>query len=225
MNDISWSEAKKAEIRNWQQNSVYEEVDDEGQVCMSTRWICTLKETPNELVPKARLVARGFEEKGIEDVQKDSPACSRESLNIVLQILCQKDWIPTSMDIKTAFLQGEKIARDIYIKPPKEAEVVGKLWHFQKCVYGLSDPSPHWYQRVKRVMLELGANISKVDPAVFYWLDEDNNTKGILACHVDDFIWGGNRSFEDEVVTSIRSYFNVGKEETEAFKYLEIELT
>ena len=224
LNDISWSEAKKAEIRNWQQNSVYEEVDDEGQVCMSTRWICTLKETPNELIPKARLVARGFEEKGIEDVQKDSPTCSRESLNIVLQILCQKDWIPNSMDIKTAFLQGEKIARDIYIKPPKEAEVVGKLWHLQKCVYGLSDASLHWYQRVKRVMLELGANISKVDPAVFYWLDEDNNTKGILACHVDDFIWGGNQSFEDEVVTSIRSYFNVGKEETEAFKYLGIEL-
>ena len=61
-------------------------------------------------------------------------------------------------------------------------------------------------------------NISKVDPAVFHWLNDENNTKGILACHADHFISGGNQSFDDEVVTSIRNYFNVGKEENEAFK-------
>ena len=30
--------------------------------------------------------------------------------------------------------------------------------------------------------------MSSVDPAVFYWF-EDNELKGVLAVHVDDFIW------------------------------------
>lgn len=54
--------AKHAELSNWKQNNVFEEVKDEGQKCISTRWVCTLKETPDGVVPKARLVARGFEE-------------------------------------------------------------------------------------------------------------------------------------------------------------------
>lgn len=41
---------------------------------------------------------------------------------------------------------------------------------------------------------------------------------------VDDFIWGGNQSLEDEVVTSVKNYISVGKEGMEAFKYLVIEL-
>ena len=42
------------------------------------------------------------------------------------------------------------------------------------------------------MLLELGACVSKVDPAVFYWLSDGNgDVYGMLACHVDDFIGGG----------------------------------
>lgn len=43
------------------------EVKDEGQECVSTRWMCTLKEISEKLITKARLVARGFEAEDIED--------------------------------------------------------------------------------------------------------------------------------------------------------------
>ena len=72
--------------------------------------------------------------------------------------------------------------------------------------------------------MECGANISKVDPAVFYWKNECNDVHGILACHVDDFIWGGDQSFVDIVIPKLRSVFCVGREETETFKYVGIEL-
>lgn len=42
--------------------------------------------------------------------------------------------------------------------------------------------------------------MSKVDPAVFYWLDQDCTVIGLLACHVDDFIWGGTQSFSTTVI-------------------------
>ena len=37
--------------------------------------LCTLKNTADGLVPKARLVARGFEEKGLQEIPNDSPSC------------------------------------------------------------------------------------------------------------------------------------------------------
>ena len=40
--------------------------------------------------------------------------------------------------MKTAFLQGKKIERGVYIRPLKEA-ATKKVWKLQKCVYGLGD--------------------------------------------------------------------------------------
>lgn len=62
VHDDVFVSAKHAELINWKKNDVFEEVTDEGQKCVSTRWVCTLKETAAGVVPKARLVARGFEE-------------------------------------------------------------------------------------------------------------------------------------------------------------------
>ena len=42
------------------------------------------------------------------------------------------------MDIKSAFLQGKSIQRDVFIKPPKEANT-NKLWKLKTTVYGLCE--------------------------------------------------------------------------------------
>ena len=44
--------------------------------------------------------------------------------------------------------------------------------------------------------------MSSVDPAVFYWF-EDNELKGVLAVHVDDFISAGSHEFESKVINRI----------------------
>ncbi len=49
---------------------MFEEVKDEGQRCISTRRVCTLKQTLSGLKIKARLVARGFEEFKVSELQK-----------------------------------------------------------------------------------------------------------------------------------------------------------
>lgn len=220
--DVDMNKAKLAEIENWKQNEVFIEVEDKGQRTVSTRWVCTLKTTPSGITPKARLVARGFEE-FTEDLQKDSPTCGHESMRVILAILAQRTWRLHSMDIKTAFLQGEVMDRTVYIKPPKEANCSGKVWQLKKCVYGLSDASLHWYKRVKAVMTECGGLVSKVDPSVFYWRDKNGAVIGILACHVDDFIWGGAPEFEN-TIDHIRKTFKVGKENEDQFEFCGINL-
>lgn len=118
---LSFDLAKQEEMKCWRDNSVFEEVQDEGQKCISTRWVCTLKETLAGLVPKARLVARGFDELDVLELQKDSPTCASESLRLLVAVICQRQWRLHSRDIKSAFLQGIERSHDIYIRPPPEA--------------------------------------------------------------------------------------------------------
>ena len=79
LNDIDMNDAKMKELESWRENKVYHEVPHRNQKCFSTRWVHSFKTVNNSLVPKARLVARGFEEY-CQDIQKDSPTCAHESL-------------------------------------------------------------------------------------------------------------------------------------------------
>ena len=223
INNVSFDDAKQAELESWKTHGVYSEVSDEGQKTVSTRWVCTLKEKEGKVVPKARLVARGFEEQKL-DIEKDSPTCSTESLKMVLAVIAEKEWQPHSIDVKTAFLQGDTMEREVYLKPPKEAGRYGKVWRLNKCVYGLSDASLKWYHRVRKFFLQTKGKVSKVDPAVFFWHDDQGHPLGILACHVDDFLWGGTTEFENSIIKKTREEFVIGREESGMFKFVGIEV-
>ena len=86
--DIDMSDAKMKELESWRENKVYHEVPYTNQKCVSTRWVYSFKTVNNSLVPKARLVARGFEEYS-QDIQKDSPTCAHESLRLIISVLAQ----------------------------------------------------------------------------------------------------------------------------------------
>lgn len=105
------------------------EVENAGQKCVSTRWVCALKETPKGIVPEARLVARGFEELNL---QKDSPTCASESLRLLLAVISQNLWQVHSMDIKSAFLQDMELSRDISLPAPPEAGSENVIWKLKK---------------------------------------------------------------------------------------------
>ena len=146
-------------------------------------------------VNKARLVARGFEEENLNKIRKDSPTCSKENLQIVLAIISSHQWQASSLDVKSVFrLQGNQTDRDLYLKPPKEANT-GNLWKLKTTVYGLIDASRVWYLQVKEELFEVGAEMYKYDEAIFYWRSK-NILQGIISCHVDDFCWCGTELFK-----------------------------
>ena len=77
--DIRVIKAKEAELNYWKENQVYEEVKNQGQSSISVRWVVNEKINPaGETKVKARLVARGYEEK--QHIQGDSPTVSKEVL-------------------------------------------------------------------------------------------------------------------------------------------------
>ena len=216
-------DAKQDELKNWERNQVYEKVRFTGQKCLSVRWVCTMKSSDTGLKPKARLVARGFEEDSSE-IEKDSPTCSKDTLRAMLAVASQKGWAVGSIDIKTAFLQGKHIQRTVYLYPPPEANVEqGFVWLLKKCVYGLSDASLHWFERVKTFLISIDGVSSRYDAALFCWY-EKGELIGIIIVHVDDFLHAGTESFQVNVIANLRKTFLIGKEETSVFQYLGMKL-
>ena len=168
------TEAKIAEMENWKRNGVYEEVINDGQPTVSVRWVITEKVKDGNACIKARLVLRGFEE-DLDDLPTDSPTCAKDTLRIALSVISMSNRTCNSLDVKAAFLQGDPIDRDVYIKPPKPF-FSGKLWKLKKTVYGLCDAARSWYLRVKHELLNSGMVMSKLDQALFLHF-----TNGILS--------------------------------------------
>ena len=220
-NNLDVINAKFKELKNWNDHSVYEEVDDHGQKAISCRWVLTEKSENGEKIVKARLVARGFEERN-EDIRKDSPTCLKESMRLTLLVASTHNWNIKSLDIRSAFLQGKEISRDLFIKPPKEAGT-NKIWKLRKSVYGLCDASRVWYLRVKEELLQAGTQMSIYDEALFYW-KYDGHLHGILAAHVDDFLYCGSKMFMQNVITVIKNKFQISKEATDSFRHLGLEI-
>ena len=212
-------EAKYNEIESWKKNGVFEEVEDLGQQLISTRWIITEKQKEGITFIKARLVARGFEE-DTNHLRKDSPTCSREAIRIALALVSSKNWICHTVDVKAAYLQGENINRDIFLKPPPEFDS-GSIWHLKKTVYGLCDAARAWYLKVKDELLSLNARISSLEPSLFSYY-HGNNLAGIICIYVDDFLWAGTKHFEEMVIKKLHTTFLIGGNASASFKYIGI---
>ena len=209
--------AKKKEVKNWQDNNEYEEVDDIGQNALSVRWVITEKMVNKQPSVKACLVARGVEEDTME-FRKDSPTCSKEAVHLALAIAATNNWDCHTMDVKAAYLQRDLIERVVHLRPPPEFSC-GKLWKLKKTVYGLCDAARQWYLRVKRLLMDLGASVSSLDPALFSWKRRDR-IEGIVCTYVDDFLWAGTQVFKEQVIDKLCQTFFIGSTDSKAFKYV-----
>ena len=214
--------AKEEEWNKWIEENVYDEVPDEGQERVTTTWVTTAKIKDGKMVTKARLVARGYEEEK-SGIRSDSPTCMKESIRMMLCIAMSRDWKIKSLDVKAAFLQGNKINRTIYLQPPKEFRKPKTIWKLNKVIYGLCDASRSWYLKVVEVLQNLGMKANKVDQAIFTYKDEDY-LEGALTVHVDDVMFFGTEKFMNEVIQPFKDIFKISNEEEGAFKYLGVQM-
>ena len=214
--DSETRSAKEKELQSWKREGVYTEVSDEGQQTMSTTWVVKPKIIDGKYTMKARLCARGFEED--QFFRTDSPTCSREGIRITLATIASNGWTLRSMDVKTAFLQGNRMQRTVYLKPPKEANTKN-IWLLQKCVYGLSDASRQWYLRIKEEMIKLGGDVNKLDYGLFTFTI-NGHLSAIVACFVQDMIYGCTERCHRFITKSLKETFQIGAENNTSFNYV-----
>ena len=216
------TEAKRIELKKIvEEFKAVEEVEDKGQFRISCRWVLWYKKhSDGQVQTRARLVARGFQEK--DHVPSDSPTCDNVSLKMLLSVAQAKGWKLNSLDVKSAFLQGlELTERDVFVTPPPEARVEkGKLWRCKISLYGLDDASLRFHFKVKQVFASLDVQQSRYDPALFYMKDKNTaELLGVITTHVDDFLLMGNQKWLDEMAKKIGEKFVIGRVESENFVY------
>ena len=146
--------AKEKELNNMKKNDVYEIVPYIGQPTVSSRWIFTEKLKNEEIHIKARLVARGYEENKYE-MKTDSPTCSREALRMVMLTGAMMKWVVQTIDFTAAFLQGEQLEREVFLKLPPDVCPSTEVWKLKKCIYGLNDAPRCWFKRICNALIKL----------------------------------------------------------------------
>ena len=209
----------KAEICKYQSFQAFKEVDDIGQKFIPTRWVVTEQSSSGKNEPyKARLCIRGDLERGKENIRSDSPTASKEAIKLALIIAANEGFKVKSGDIKSAYLQGELMERKVFVKPPKEANVNGKLWLLLQGAYIIVDGGRLFYLKLSEKLLELGLHRVHSDGALFTYV-KNGKLQGLITTHSDDLIMAGNDSFEREVTNKLQEMFQFSKIEENAFKY------
>jgi hypothetical protein len=205
-------EAIDQEIKKFHDFSAFKIVEDEGQSAIRTRWVFTDHEDDQSkgYKLKSRLCMRGDTEDNVDLIRSDSPTTHKDSLKLALSIAANENFDIMSADIKSAFLQGKALDRKVYVIPPVEAKLDGKLWLLEKGAYGLIDGSRLFYLELKQV---------SGDPAMFTF-HQDGKLVGIVCIHVDDLLMMGNTYFHQLVPQNLFKLFKFSKVEKRKFKYL-----
>ena len=210
-------EAKCKELDIWKEMQVFEKVMDNGQDAISTNWIVTKKINDDVEKVKARLVCRGFEE--TEKVKGDSLTVNKCGIRIFLALASSRKWHVRARDVKSAFLQGKVIERDVYLIPPVEEREPNMLWKLNKVVYGLVDAAKNWYESVCDELIKHGCQKTILNDAFFFY-NYDNKLEGMMILHVDDFLECGSDGYNKTISDKIKEKFIISKEEECSIKYV-----
>ena len=119
---------------------------------------------------------------------------------MALNVMATQGWCVNTIDVKQAFLQSDELTREVFVLPPQEAGLGDQtVWKMRVAVYGLADASRQWYRTVKRLLTDCGLKEVTGEPSLFYYVNELDQLCGVLAAHVDEFLYGGNNEFHQKI--------------------------
>ena len=112
------------EVGNLQENGTFQEINQQPwMLVIETMWVINRSlEDDGKNAPKvkAKLVVRGDQDNGEEEVSSDCPTVDRGTVKFMLALAANQGWDLRSVDISAAFLQVRNIDRSVYVKPPPE---------------------------------------------------------------------------------------------------------
>ena len=151
---------------------------------------------------------------------KDSPTCSKEGLRIILALIAQKNgnWMSLISELFFFFCKEKKLIEKFSLCHPKKQKQI-MFGNSKKCVYSLDDASHRWYNWVKSFLLSIGLQMSKGDPSIFNYYN-NNVLQGLIAIFVDDFLWSSNNDFKTGYISNVHKNFVLSKEGHSVFWYL-----
>jgi hypothetical protein len=160
---------------------------------------------------KARLVAQGFRQReGIDFTELFAPTVRYTSIRCLLSVAATFDLELHSMDVSSAFLQGD-LAEEVYVKQPPGFVDKNKpdfVCRLKKALYGLKQAPRAWNQRIDAHLRSFGFQPSSFDDCVYVYHKHDDVV--LLALYVDDFLLAATSpAILKSVKQSLQSAFDI----------------
>ncbi|CAE7407625.1 RE1 [Symbiodinium natans] len=213
-------EAMKVEVDNWMKTQAVRAVQKflPQRELLKMRWVLTFKSAPDEsaepkdgqpasdspkasgerIKAKARIVILGYSDPNLLEANTVSPAMSRLSRQLLLNMASVRKWDILCGDVKSAFLQAKSPQgqRCVFAAPvPELARALGlqegQAVQLLRSCYGLVSAPREWYEDVHRTLVSLGAERLTTDSCVWRIRDASGAVVGLVSSHVDDFLMTG----------------------------------
>ncbi|GKF57880.1 retrovirus-related pol polyprotein from transposon TNT 1-94, partial [Tanacetum coccineum] len=138
---------------------------------------------------KARLVAQGFSQEGINYDETFAPVERMEAIGIFLAFATYMNFKVFQMDVKSAFLNG-KLKEEVYVKQPPGfecSEFLDYVCKLDKALYGMKQVPRAWYETLSTFLIQNKFVRGRIDNTLFIF-----KTKGdvlLVQVYVDDIIF------------------------------------
>lgn len=192
-----WMKAVADELKSMEKNQVWNIVESpKGAKLLTSKWVFCIKtdENGNPTKYKARLVARGFQQKqGVDFFETYAPVAKLTTIRVVLAVGLYRKYIFHQLDVKTAFLHGD-LQEDVYMKIPEGVEASERMaCKLNKSLYGLKQAPRCWNTKFNNFLLSLGFKRSKRDYCLYTKLSQNHDDDIVIIMYVDDLLIGGNK--------------------------------
>lgn len=222
-NRSQWKAAIEAELQAHETNHTWIVCTRPEQgTTLTARWVFKLKRTGTGAIErfKARLVARGFEQRaGIDFKETFAPVASIESVKTLLSIAASERLKWVQFDITTAFLNGD-IEEEVFMEPPEGVELESnQCLKLKKALYGLKQAPRAWSSKFNEALISIGFTPTVSDPCVF-----SNADKSVfIVTYVDDgMIFGKNQEECMEIIEQLNKHFTTNTVTGSIFLGIEI---
>lgn len=206
-----WQQAIDAELKALSDNETWDIVDEPNDCdVIDSKWVFKIKRDNTGKISlfKCRLVAKGFQQKGLmfEDIY--SPVAKLNTLRTLLAISVNFDWVVHQTDVCSAFLHGE-IKENVFMYLPENCNLPkGKVCKLKKSIYGLKRAPKYWYEKFHDFMSSQNFVRSENDHCLYFKISK-TSTMYVLIYVDDTFITGSDPKQVDDFKCEMKRNFKM----------------
>ena len=185
-----WWEAANKELEAMVEMGVFELVRlPPDRKAIGSRWVFKVKlnadGTPERY--KARLVAKGYAQRpGFDYSETFSPTPKWASIRAILALAALEDLELWSVDISSAFLNGE-LNEEVYMQEPEGFVTKDRSWalRLRRAIYGLKQAGRQWHITLHNTLVSMGFKRVRCEHSVWVY-DAGGDARIIIPVFVDD---------------------------------------
>ena len=208
-----WQQAAEEEINSLNANGTWDIVPlPKDRKAIGSRWVFKIKRNADGSIEryKARVVAKGFSQRpGLDYIEVFAPTFRMASIRTIIALAAKHDYILHSIDISSAFLNGN-LEEEIYMEQPPGfiqfgPEFVCKL---KKSLYGLKQSARQWNKKLNATLFNLGYKRLESDRSIYVFAKD--GVLVIIPVFIDDITLASNsQSKIDKTIKDLELHFKL----------------